>query len=63
MILKRPRSTTYKLVQGNDHLALFSAGPYQKGVASTIGNSLRRILLSSLSGYAIIGVKFDGREQ
>ncbi len=56
---KRPKSATYRLVEGGDRSAIFSAGPYQKGVASTIGNSLRRILLSSLSGYAIIGVKFD----
>ncbi len=56
---KRPKSASYKLVEENKNIANFTVGPYQRGVASTIGNSLRRILLSSLPGYAITGVKFD----
>ncbi|MCX7879355.1 MAG: DNA-directed RNA polymerase subunit alpha [Ignavibacteria bacterium] len=32
--------------------------PLEKGYGVTIGNSLRRVLLSSIPGYAIIGVKF-----
>ncbi len=38
----------------------FTAEPFERGFGITIGNSLRRILLSSLQGAAITSVKFDG---
>ncbi len=38
----------------------FVAEPLEKGFGVTLGNSLRRILLSSLQGAAVTGVKFDG---
>jgi len=38
----------------------FEFKPLEPGFGQTIGNSLRRVLLSSLEGYAIIGVKFTG---
>jgi DNA-directed RNA polymerase subunit alpha len=38
----------------------FVAEPLERGFGITIGNSLRRILLSSLQGAAIVAVKFDG---
>jgi len=38
----------------------FVAEPFERGFAITIGNSLRRILLSSLQGAAISGVRVDG---
>jgi DNA-directed RNA polymerase subunit alpha len=38
----------------------FYAEPFERGVGLTIGNSLRRILLSSLQGAAITSVKIDG---
>lgn len=38
----------------------FFAEPFERGFGSTIGNSLRRILLSSLQGAAIAAVKADG---
>lgn len=38
----------------------FVAEPLERGFGITIGNSLRRILLSSLQGAAIVSVKFDG---
>jgi len=38
----------------------FVAEPLERGFAVTLGNSLRRILLSSLHGAAITAVKFDG---
>ncbi|MBR2315884.1 MAG: DNA-directed RNA polymerase subunit alpha [Clostridia bacterium] len=34
--------------------------PLERGYGTTIGNSLRRVLLSSLPGYAITSVKIDG---
>lgn len=39
---------------------LFEFKPLEPGFGVTIGNALRRVLLSSLEGYAIVGVKFSG---
>ena len=38
----------------------FVVGPLEKGYGTTLGNSLRRILLSSLPGTAITSIKIDG---
>jgi DNA-directed RNA polymerase subunit alpha len=38
----------------------FTAEPFERGFGITIGNSLRRILLSSLQGAAITSIKIDG---
>ncbi|MDQ7007014.1 MAG: DNA-directed RNA polymerase subunit alpha [Acidobacteriota bacterium] len=39
---------------------LFTAQPYEKGFGTTIGNALRRILLSSIEGAAVTAVKIEG---
>ena len=38
---------------------VFTASPLVKGMGTTVGNSLRRVLLSSLEGWAITSVKID----
>lgn len=38
----------------------FVVEPLERGYGTTLGNSLRRVLLSSLPGYAITSAKFDG---
>ena len=43
-----------------DTYALFVAEPFEGGYGHTIGNSLRRVLLSSLEGAAITSVKIEG---
>src|SRR5262250_2904784 len=43
-----------------DVYAQFSAQPFQRGFGTTIGNSLRRILLSSIEGAAITAVRIEG---
>lgn len=40
--------------------AKFTAAPFQSGFGQTIGNALRRVLLSSLEGSAISAVRIDG---
>ena len=40
----------------------FSAEPFERGFGTTVGNSLRRILLSSLEGAAVTHVKISGAE-
>jgi DNA-directed RNA polymerase subunit alpha len=42
------------------YYARFAAEPFERGYGITIGNSLRRILLSSILGAAISSVKFEG---
>ncbi|NUM31829.1 MAG: DNA-directed RNA polymerase subunit alpha [Bacteroidetes bacterium] len=43
-----------------DFFGLFEFRPLERGYGITIGNSLRRILLSSLEGYAIVSIKVPG---
>ena len=46
--------------KSDDFHGLFTFKPLEKGYGVTIGNALRRILLSSLEGYAITNVKIPG---
>ena len=46
--------------KADDFHGLFTFKPLERGYGVTIGNALRRILLSSLEGYAITGVKIPG---
>jgi DNA-directed RNA polymerase subunit alpha len=48
------------MIQSDTHEGQFEFRPLEPGYGITIGNSLRRILLSSLEGYAISSVKVDG---
>ena len=41
----------------------FVAEPFERGFGHSIGNSLRRVLLSSIEGSAVVAVKFDGVQQ
>lgn len=43
-----------------DRYGMFTAQPFQRGFGTTIGNSLRRVLLSSIEGAAITAVKIEG---
>lgn len=38
----------------------FTAGPFERGFGHSIGNSLRRIMLSSLEGSAVVSVRING---
>jgi DNA-directed RNA polymerase subunit alpha len=48
------------LQKATDFEAQFEFRPLEPGYAVTIGNALRRVLLSSLEGYAVTGVKIEG---
>ncbi|MGI8637792.1 MAG: DNA-directed RNA polymerase subunit alpha [Segetibacter sp.] len=50
------------LQKSNDFDAQFEFRPLEPGYGLTIGNALRRVLLSSLEGYAIVGIKIEGAE-
>ena len=45
-----------------DRFGQFTAQPFQRGFGTTIGNGLRRVLLSSIEGAAITAVRIEGVE-
>jgi DNA-directed RNA polymerase subunit alpha len=48
------------MVEANDFFAKFEFSPLESGFGITVGNALRRVLLSSLQGYAITQVRISG---
>ena len=58
--LIKPKTIEIESETFNDFYGKFVCEPLEKGYGITLGNSLRRILLSSLQGAAIVAVKFDG---
>ncbi len=55
-----PKSLTKEESSATDTYATFVAEPFEAGYGHTLGNSLRRVLLSSLEGAAITSVRIDG---
>ena len=55
-----PKSIEVDQATMTDTYAKFLAQPFQRGYGHTLGNSLRRVLLSSLEGAAICSVRIDG---
>ncbi len=59
--LKKPNALEKKPGSGNSkRRATFVAEPLERGFGMTLGNSLRRVLLSSLQGAAVTSMKIDG---
>ena len=50
------------MLESDDKFGKFEFRPLEPGYGITVGNALRRILLSSLEGYAITTVKLEGVE-
>jgi DNA-directed RNA polymerase subunit alpha len=48
------------LQKANDFEGQFEFRPLEPGFGLTIGNALRRVLLSSLEGFALVGIKIEG---
>jgi len=55
-----PQSIEIDEASATPYYAKFTAAPFQSGYGHTIGNSLRRVLLSSLEGAAISAVRIEG---
>ena len=51
------------MIEADEFRGIFEFRPLEPGFGITIGNALRRILLSSLEGYAITSIKIDGVDQ
>ena len=58
--LIRPPRLVPDAVTLSDTYGRFTAEPFERGFGNTIGNSLRRILLSSIQGAAATSVRFEG---
>jgi len=58
LAFQKPEQVT--MVEANDFFGKFEFRPLEPGFGITIGNALRRILLSSLEGYAITSIKISG---
>ena len=57
-----PRRLVVDVETTTERFGKFSAQPFERGFGTTIGNSLRRALLSSIEGAAITAVKIEGVE-
>ena len=58
--LIKPQKMEVDLEQNNGFTGIIIAEPLERGFGLTLGNSLRRILLSSLQGAAITSIKVKG---
>ena len=54
---KRPKGITFEHSEVSPNYGKFIAYPFERGYGTTIGNTLRRILLSSIQGYAVTAVR------
>lgn len=57
---KRPKKIEYVTELNTPNYGKFVAEPFERGFATTIGNSLRRTLMSSIEGSAISAIRIDG---
>ena len=57
---QRPKRLEIDRETLTDRFGRFSAQPFERGFGTTIGNALRRVLLSSIEGAAVTAVKIDG---
>src|SRR5712692_1101701 len=56
----RPKASTLVPESNSESYGKFTCEPLERGFGITIGNSLRRVLLSSLQGAAITAIRVDG---
>lgn len=58
--LIKPSKLVYEVSSDNPNVGVIIAEPLERGFGNTIGNALRRVLLSSLQGDAIVALKVSG---
>ena len=58
--LKKPENRTVKSSEENPYKATLTVEPFERGFGVTVGNALRRVLLSSLQGAAITSIQVQG---
>ena len=57
---QRPKRLEFESDTRSDRFGRFYAQPFERGFGTTIGNALRRVMLSSIEGAAVTAVKIDG---
>jgi DNA-directed RNA polymerase subunit alpha len=57
---QRPKRLEFERDTLTDRFGRFHAQPFERGFGTTIGNAMRRVLLSSIEGAAITAVKIEG---
>ena len=57
---QRPKRLEFERETLTDRFGRFSAQPFERGFGTTIGNAVRRVLLSSIEGAAVVAVKIEG---
>jgi DNA-directed RNA polymerase subunit alpha len=57
---QRPKRLEFERETLTDRFGRFHAQPFERGFGTTIGNAMRRVLLSSIEGAAITAVKIEG---
>jgi len=57
---QKPKRLEVDRESQDEHFGRFYAQPFERGFATTVGNSLRRVLLSSIEGAAITAVRVEG---
>jgi DNA-directed RNA polymerase subunit alpha len=57
---QRPKRLEFERETLTDRFGRFQAQPFERGFGTTIGNAMRRVLLSSIEGAAITAVKIEG---
>lgn len=58
--LTKPNSLVQKDDYDNVTKSIIVMEPFERGYGDTLGNALRRVLLSSISGFAVTSIKIDG---
>ena len=56
--IEKPNITTHEISEDGTR-GVFVVEPLERGFGITLGNSLRRVLLSALPGYAVTSIKID----
>lgn len=60
---KRPKGISFEHISTNPNYGKFTAHPFETGFGTTIGNTLRRVLLSSIQGYAITSIRITSYDE
>jgi len=57
---QKPKRLEVDRESATEHYGRFYAQPFERGFATTVGNALRRVLLSSIEGAAVTAVRVEG---
>ena len=60
---KKPKGISFEHEENKPNYGKFTAYPFEPGFGTTVGNTLRRVLLSSIQGYAISCIRISSRDK